>query len=187
MPTTFTYQGALSLSLSMVAKLSNGSQTGPVTAKIAADARMANGTTDGKIDRAWYGTYSGLGSAASTTIDLAGALTDPSGATISFAEVVAILVRNKSSTAGNGIRVGPAASNGFGILSGGKGFWAAAADRNIIQSASTAADLGGGNFLLYFAADGVPVTAGTGDQFVVVTESGASGAAFEILILGRSA
>jgi hypothetical protein len=187
MPTTLTYQGALDLTLSYVAKWSNGSQSGPLTTKVATSVRMPTGTTDGSIDRAYYANVTGLGSAATTTFDLAGSLTDPSGATISFAEVVAIFVRNKSATAGNGIRVGPAASNGFGVLATGKGFWLNAADRAIIQPASTAESTGGGNFWFVYAIDGVPVTAGTGDQFVVTTETGASSAAFEILILGRSA
>ena len=187
MAATFTYQAALSLCLDVSMAYANGANTGPLGPRIEANARLANGTTDGKIDRAWFGTYSGIGSGVTTTIDLAGALTDPSGATISFAEVCAIFIRNKSSTAANGIKVGPAASNGFGIESGNKGFWADASDRNFVQADSTADVTGGGSFIMLYNISGCPVVAGTGDQFVIITGGSASAAAFDVIILGRSA
>lgn len=187
MAATFTYQAVLALAIDVTMAYANGANTGPLRPRFALNANLTNGTTDGKIDRAWFGTYSGIGAGVTTTIDLAGALTDPSGATISFAEVCAIFIRNKSSTAANGIKVGPAASNGFGIESGNKGFWADASDRNFVQADSTADVTGGGSCLLLYNISGCPVVAGTGDQFVIITGGSASSAAFDVLVLGRSA
>jgi hypothetical protein len=180
-----TFQAALDLRLIATELYSAGNKRGPLPAELLSNIRMATGTSDGQINKAWYKVYTGIGSSTTTSIDLVGSLTDTSGDTVNFDEVVLIFIRNLSSTAANYLMVGPHATNGFGALASNRGFWADASDRSVIPADSTAASTGGGAFLLLYNVAGVSAAAGTSDILAIVTGGAASGATWEILILGR--
>ncbi len=59
---------------------------------------FGNGTTVGNIDTLYIARLTVASSAAATQLDLAGAITDPTGATASFARVDGIYVKNNSTT-----------------------------------------------------------------------------------------
>ena len=123
-----------------------------------------------------------LSAASSTSIDLAGSLTDYYGATITFAKIKLIMVKNTSNALGT-----PTTST---ISVGGAG---ATAFKNWITST---ADDGSenvkvlvGGFLAIGspAAAGYGVTAATADILKILNDSGASQAQYEIVIVGTSA
>ena len=180
-----TFSGVLSLDILASELYSTGNKRGPLPARILANARLATGTADGQINKAWYKVYTGIGSATTTSIDLIGSLTDTSGDTINFDEVVLIFIRNLSSTAVNYLEVGPHATNGFGVLASNRGIWKDASDRNIIPADSTADVTGGGACFFWYNVAGVPAAAGSTDILAITTGGSASAATFEVLILGR--
>lgn len=180
-----TFNATLSLDIVAAELFATGNKRGPIPAHIIANARLATGTADGQINKAWYKIYTGIGSSTTTTIDLIGSLADTSGDTINFDEVVLIFIRNLSATAVNYLEVGPNATNGFGVLTSNRGVWKDVSDRVIIPADSTASATGGGAFFLWYNVAGVAATAGTGDILAIVTGGSASAASFEVLILGR--
>lgn len=180
-----TFSGVLSLDILASELYATGNKRGPLPARILANARLATGTADGQINKAWYKVYTGIGSSTTTSIDLVGSLTDTSGDVINFDEVVLIFIRNLSSTAANYLEVGPHATNGFGVLASNRGVWKDASDRSIIPADSTASVTGGGAFFLWYNVAGVPAAAGSTDILAIVTGGSASAATFEVLILGR--
>lgn len=179
------------VSLSIVAQdiLASGIRAGviPLTFRSLLDLR--NGTTDGKIDTVFAKSESSKAASGTTNYDLAGGVTDTYGATLTFAEVVLIALKNKRTTAQATLTIGPSASNGFGTLATGRGIWVAALGSGggtvVHPSHATRGDLE--SWFVWHAPDGVPVTASTGDVLSVVT-SAVSGDtnAWDILILGRS-
>lgn len=129
----------------------------------------------GTTRKGYSDTQSGIGASVSTPYDLSGALTDrsPDAATLNFDKVYAIAVRNNGAFP---IEVGPAASNGFGILSGTEGFWSSSSARSIVPP--------GGHLVLQSEA-GVPAVNGASDQLNVITQSGSSANGWDILIIGN--
>ena len=99
-------------------------------------------------------------------------------------EVCLIAVRNKRTTALAYLDVGPHATNGFGRLVSSRGFWPADVGADADQGSIVAPD----SWLVLYAKDGVPVTAGTGDMLRVTT-SGVVGSTntWDLLVIGRSA
>lgn len=132
---------------------------------------FSDGTTDGKADRLWSDKRS-LAAAASESLDLAGGLTDPSGATITFVKVKAIFIRAAATNAAD-IVVGNAAANAF------VGPFGAAAHTLAVKP--------GGSLVLVAPNGGWAVTAGTGDLLKILNSAGAAAADYEIVILGTSA
>lgn len=162
---------------------------GVIPARITEAIDLASGTSDGSIDLVYYQEKTGGAASTTTSYDLSGPLTNAFGEAVVFAEVVCIAIRNKRTTALAYLTVGPHATNGFGIISGSKGFWGAAIGSgggNIVGPAISSPGQDGW-FVLYDPT-GVPVTASTADILAVVT-SGVPGStnAWDILILGRSA
>ena len=180
-----TFNAALHLDLIANELYVAGNKRGPISSKILSDVRMATGITDGSINKAFYKQYTGIGAGVTTSIDLVGAITDASGDTVNFDEVVLIFIRNLSSTAANYLEVGPHATNGFGVLAANRGVWKDVSDRSIIPADSTAANLGGGAFFLWYNVAGIPAAASSTDILAITTGGSASAAAFEVLILGR--
>lgn len=180
-----TFNAALHLDLIATELFASGNKRGPLPARILSDVRMATGTADGAINKAFYKQYTGIGAGVTTSIDLVGSLTDASGDTINFDEVVLIFIRNLSSAAANYLEIGPHATNGFGVLASNRGVWKDISDRTILPADSTAANLGGGAFFLHYNVAGVPAAAGSTDILAITTGGSASAAAFEVLILGR--
>lgn len=180
-----TFNGSLTLDILANELYTSGNKRGPLPAHILANARLATGTANGQINKAWYKQYTGIAASTTTSIDLIGTLTDTSGDVINFDEVVLLFVRNLSSVAANRLEIGPHATNGFGVLANDRGIWKDVSDRNIIPSDSTADATGGGNFFLFHNISGIAAAAGSTDILAITTGGSASAAAFEVLIMGR--
>ena len=141
---------------------------------------LPNGTSDNQINRVYSKVETGIGASVTTVYDLAGVLTDAEAATITFAEIVLVVLVNLSSTAANHLLIGPDATNGFGVVASNRGFWADATDRNV-------AIADGESAVILYSKQGVTVTAGSADEIAVVTQGGTSSNTWLILVVGRSA
>jgi hypothetical protein len=175
-----------SVSLSITARdvLSAGLKAGVIPIQFATAVELNNGLADGQIDLAWSTSRVGVAASTPISMDLSGALTDSFGNVVQFAEVVLIALRNNRTTALANITLAPGSSNGFGRLAGGLGFWPA----DIAADADQGNVVSPGGWLVLYAADGVPVTAGTGDLLTITTSAVVGSTnAWDILILGRSA
>lgn len=109
--------------------------------------------TDGtSADQAKYFYAQRLSMAgAAQTLDVYGSLTDGQGATLNFATIRAIYIKNRSAVAGEILSIGAAASNPLG------GFLAdAASDKLVLRP--------GGSVLLMAPTDGYTVTNSSADQ-----------------------
>lgn len=152
----------------------------------AVNITLPNGTSNGQIDLSWGETKTGVAASTTTVYDLVGTLTDKAAATVSFAEVVTIAIRNRSNTAANYLTVGPDATNGFGVVASNRGFWADATDRNVVMADYNSSD-GDSGWLILHCRSGVPAAAGSTDELAVITQGGTSSNTWDIVILGRSA
>lgn len=131
---------------------------------------QVTGTGSSQQDRVWSDAQT-VANGAPDTWDLAGTLTSElSGATITFAEVTLIWIRNRSTTTGQNLEIG-AGSNPFIT-------WLKATGDAIIVPP-------GGVFLLTSPIDGFATVAGTGDVLTITSTSGTI--TYDILIAGRSA
>ena len=170
--------------------LSAGINAGAIPAKFQRLLDLNSGTSEGQIDLVYAKSESGKAASSTTSYDLAAGVLDIYGTAMTFVEVVLIAIKNKRQTAQATLSIGPRATNGFGALASGRGFWTAALGSgggNIVMPASTATS-DHESWLVMYSEQGVPVTAGTGDV-LAVTCSAISGDinAWDILILGRSA
>lgn len=138
---------------------------------------IANGTSDGQADLI-YTKRDSVGASATDVFDLAGVLTDAVGGdVITGAEVVALIVVNRSTTSGDNLKVGPDATNGC------VAFWADASDRNLVQAGITNQP----GFVVLYAPRGYAITGGSADEFAVTELGGVNTVSYDILILLRSA
>jgi hypothetical protein len=166
---------------------------GSLLADFAEAIELANGTTDGSAcDLVYAETKTGIAASSTTSYDLAGSLLDKNGATITFKEVCLIALRNKRTTAQAVLTVGPHGTNGFGALTGGKGFWQAAVNAgggNVVGVAGTAGPgNSGASWFILYDWTGVPVTAATADILAIVASAIAGDTnSWDIVIIGRSA
>lgn len=158
------------LNVSLSALLTNALDLVSAQANLAYNKSKSftNGTGADQIQNIFSDTRS-INSASNEDLDLAGSLTNAIGATVTFTKVKAILIQASANNSTN-LSVGPAASNGWGA-----GF-ADASDRVVIRP--------GGMFLLTAPdANGMAVTAGTGDLLNIANSSGAT-ASYDIIIIG---
>ena len=170
--------------------LSAGINAGMIPAKFQKLMDVNSGTSEGQIDLVYAKTENAKAASTTFSYDLAAGVTDTYGSALTFVEVVLIAIKNRRQTAQATLSIGPHATNGFGALSAGRGFWNAALGSgggNIVMPASTTTN-DRESWLVMYSEQGVPVTAGTGDVLAVAT-SAVSGDtnAWDILILGRSA
>ena len=177
-----TFNGKISLDILFNEIISDGNQKrGPISSKFSVLVDLATGTSDNQINVAYAKTETGIGAGVTTVYDLIGSLTSTDGTTLNFDEVVLVAVRNRSSTAANFLKVGPDATNGFGVLAAptaNLGFWADASDRNVIVA-------DGYSWLVLHSKAGVPATAGATDELAVITDASSSANTWDIMILGR--
>lgn len=133
---------------------------------------LGNGTGAGLADLSWSDRRT-LGPSATEDLDLAGLLTGPFGATITFARIRALLVVTDPANVNN-VVVGGQAVNGW------LGPFGALAHTIAIQP---------GDFLLQTArgATAWPVTAGTADLLRVANSGAGTGVEYEIVLIGASA
>lgn len=170
--------------------ISAGLKAGVIPSKFENLLLMPTGTADGSCDLVCSVSASSVAASSTTSYDLSGTLKDAQGNNVVFAEVVLIALRNKRSTAQATLTIGPHATNGFGTLATGKGFWAAALGSGggdvVGPCHATRDDLQ--SWVVKHDVTGVPVTAGTGDILAVIA-SAVSGDtnAWDLLVIGRSA
>lgn len=138
---------------------------------IDAELALSSGTADGSADLVFSDRRS-LTASATETLDLAGGLTSALGSTLTFVEIVGIIVRNRETTSTRVLRVGPNSTNGF------LGPFVDASDR---------VALGPGSVLCLWRDSGWTVTAGTGDLLFFQNTDGAGSLAYDVLLVGRSA
>lgn len=136
--------------------------------KILSEDTWEPGTGSSQVDRVFSDTRSAA--AAVDTLDLAGVLTDAFGATLTFAKVTGIIIKNKETATGKKLTLGGNANPFLPIFGD-------ATDKLIVGP--------GGVLVLTGPVDGYAVTAGTGDKLDI--DPGANTVAYDIIILGRSA
>lgn len=132
---------------------------------------MATGTAANKADLL-FSDQRTLAASATEDLDLAGGLTDPLGATLTFVKIKAIIISAASGNT-NDVEVKPATTNGF------TGPFNAAADTLIIPA--------GGSIALIAPVSGWTVTAGTGDLLTITNGSSGTSVTYDIILIGTSA
>jgi hypothetical protein len=135
------------------------------------EVTFSPGTGANQADKLFLDTRT-ISASSSENLDLAGSLTDPNGATLTFATVKAILVLAAAANTNN-VVVGGAASNGF------VGPFGDATDTIAVKP--------GGAFLWVAPATGATVTASTGDILKVANSSSGSSVSYSVAIIGTSA
>lgn len=133
--------------------------------------KMSSGTTAGKNDLLFSDTRT-LAASATENLDLAGGLTDPLGATLTFVKVKAIIIKANAANT-NEVQVKPAAANGF------LGPFNAAADQISLPADGLA--------VLAAPSAGWTVTAGTGDLITITNSAAGTSVTYDIVIIGTSA
>ena len=136
-----------------------------------ADISILSGAVDGKADLL-FSDQRTLAADANEDLDLAGGLLDPLGATLTFVDVVAILLRAAAANA-NLVNMKPATVSGF------LGPFGDASDVVSVQP--------GGVALFVAPNAGWPVTAGTGDLLNIANGGSVTPVTYDIIIVGRSA
>lgn len=134
-------------------------------------AQFAAGTGAGKADKLFAGQRT-IAASSSENLDLAGTLTDPLGATLTFAHVKAIYV-HAAATNTNSVCVGGSATFTF------NGPFTDPTDVACVQP--------GGTLLVSSpAGSGWIVTAGTGDLLKVANSGGTTGVTYDVVLVGTS-
>lgn len=133
-------------------------------------AQFSPGTGAGKADLAFADRRT-LTASSTENLDLAGALTDPLGAALTFGHVKAIYVVAKSTNTNN-VVVGGAASNGFAGPFGG--------------TTPTVSIPPGGFLLLAHPGAGWTVTPTTGDLLKVANSAAGTSVQYDVIIIGTS-
>lgn len=129
---------------------------------------LSNGVGAGQASQMWSDTRT-LGASASENLDLAGALTNAFGLTITFTKIKLLLVRAKSTNnAANAVNLSRPASNGVPVFLAG----------------SDGVPLAPGAIFLFFDPTGVTVTAATGDLLTVANAAGVNSVDYDIVIIG---
>jgi len=144
--------------------------------KMEALLQFVDGVVLGQADLAWFDQRA-VATAANDDIDLAGVLSDVFGATLTFAELVALFVINAPRAGAantTALTIGGGTNPAVGFLGG---------------TAPTIGPIQPGGFLMLGAghASGIgTVVAGTGDILRVANAAGAT-ANYQIGVIGRSA
>jgi hypothetical protein len=140
-------------------------------ATLTAKVELANGTGANSADLLFHDQRT-LAASGTEDLDLAGVLASPFGATLTFVELRAVLVK-AASTNTNNVNVIRPASNGVPLF-------LAAGDGIPVGP--------GGAFAWTGPADGkVTVTAGTGDLLTLTNSAAGTPVTYDIFIVGTSA
>jgi hypothetical protein len=142
-------------------------------AKLEYDESLADGTSDNQADKVWHDSRT-LAAAASDDLDLTSLANTIFGSTvtISFAKFKAVLIVNTSTTTGDDLTVGGAASQEWTA-------WVAAAGDKVRVPANSC-------LLISNKKTGWTVTDGSSDT-LRITNTGAGSITYKIAILGTSA
>ena len=135
----------------------------------SASASLSNGTGANQANALWADTRT-LSASATENLDLAGVLTDAFGSTLTFTKIKALLIEADDANV-NDVVIGGAASNAWLALFG---------------DATDTLKIKPGGFILIVAPDanGLAVTASTGDILKVANGGGGSGVTYTINIVG---
>jgi hypothetical protein len=132
---------------------------------------LASGTGASAADLIFHDTRT-LAASGTEDLDLAGVLTSPLGATLTYVEVKVVFIRALAANT-NSVRVTRPAANGVPLF-------VAAGDGIDVQP--------GAVFLWANPGDGgVTVTAGTGDLITVTNSGAGTGVTYDVVIIGASA
>lgn len=161
---------SVSLGATLTAALDLAEASVPL--KAGAAFTLADGSGANQANRIWHDRRT-LAASATEDLDLAGVLTDPFGATISFARIRAMLIKAAAANANNLI-VGNASANGFISWVGG---------------ATHTVTVRPGGLLLLVAPDATAyaVTAATADLLKVANSAGGTSVTYDVVLLGSSA
>lgn len=132
---------------------------------------LANGTGVDSADLIWHDVRS-LAASTSEDLDLAGGVSDQFGATVTFARVRGLVIRNQTTTAGHILEVGGASSNDWAGWLGASG--------DVVKVGPD-----GCLFIWNPAAAAFAVTAGTGD-ILKINNTGSASTTYQIAVIGAS-
>lgn len=161
------------ITLSAVAELTSALDlaTASVPMDMQTTIRLATGTAANQADKIFHDRRT-LAASGTEDLDLAGALTDPLGAALTFARIKAVIVKaadgntnnvNITRPAANGVPLFLAASDGIAVRPGGLFCWVAP------------------------DATAVAVTAGTGDLLTFTNSAGSTSVTYDVVLIGASA
>lgn len=171
MPSTLT----TSISIRVVAHEESATGLGPPVVKdhvFEVNQNIPGGTTAGRADLVYSATRN-VNAGASDDLDLVGALQLAMGGNINAARLVGLYIKNTSTSTGNKLVVGGAASNQlYAGLFGGSGHTIEVGPNGHLEWTSP--------------TDPATVTGGTAD-LLRVNNPGATPIAYQILVLARSA
>ncbi len=130
-------------------------------------ASLSNGTASGNASQLWHDTRT-LSASATEDLDLAAALTNAFGVTLTFAKVKCVLVRAAVGNT-NDVQVTRSAANGVPLF----------------MAAGDGIALAPGEWFVYFSPTvGKTVTAGTGDLLTITNSAGSTGVTYDVVIIG---
>jgi hypothetical protein len=135
---------------------------------------LVNGTAAGQVDRIFHDQRT-LTASANEDLDLAGALTDAFGTSLTFVRIKGLIVAAAAGNTNNVI-VGGATSNGFVSWVGGATHTVTLRPGAVLALTAGSAD-----------ATGYAVTAATGDLLRIANSAGTTGVTYDIAVIGCSA
>lgn len=162
----------LSVSVSADQTSAGDLATGSVPLAVRKALVLADGTGDGQADLVFHDRRT-LAASATEDLDLAGALTDAFGNTLTFARVKGLYVAAADANPEN-VEVGGAGTNGFATPFGDP------TDVVIVRP---------GGFFAVGASDATAyaVTAGTGDLLTVTNGGSGGSVTYDVVVVGASA
>lgn len=131
---------------------------------------LVTGTATGQADLVFSDRRT-LAASATENLDLAAALTDAFGASLTFVEVVALYIK-------------AASGNTNDVIVGGH---ASAAFASFLGDATDTIKVRPGGALLLTCDAGYAVTATTADMLKITNSGGTTGVTYDVIIVGRSA
>jgi len=163
-----TLSGSVSVSaaLDLVSALDLRSVTDPI--RYGANYSFTNGTGANQANECFVDTRT-LSASATEDLDLAGGLTDAYGTALTFTKIKAIIIKAAAANTNN-VQITRPASNGLVLF----------------MAASDGIALTPGACFAFIAPDanGVAVTAGTGDLLTITNSAGTTGVTYDIVIVG---
>jgi len=165
MATTVTAKISASMSANWSKSLALGNVQ--ATPSLSVSQQFTNGTGASKVEQVAQASGS-ISASGSADIDLAGALSDPGGDTITFTKVKGFLIKNTSAS-GDGISVGGTFAS-----------WLKAAGDEVEVMP------GGALLLMNPTADGYAVTPTTGDTMTLTNLDSVNAQTYEVEVIGET-
>lgn len=162
---------ALSLTLKVLSKLTNALDLSSPLDELSKDYSVTLGSGNGANQgNSHFHDTRTLAASATEELDLAGGLTGPFGATVTFTKVKALIIRAASGNV-NDVLIGGAAVNA----------WVAP-----FGDATDVVKVKPGGTLVLIAPDanGYAVTAGTGDKLKVANSAAGTSVTYDVIVIG---